>query len=209
MLYNPFLGGTMKTKLKVSNPGCTDSTEVLIDMGPELKPAFDVDTIICPYQSAVFKNTSAGDIVSWLWEFGNGNMSILENPPHQYYPGPVNNSAIAKLSVTDNMGCVNIVTQKISLPNNCDILVPNTFTPDGNGLNDYLYPVNIRNMVTYSFRILNRYGVTVFQTTDKSKKWDGNYKGKKADPGVYVWIIHCIDAAGRIIDERGSTLLLR
>ncbi len=209
ILYNPFLGGTKQTKLTVSNFGCTDSTDVLIDMGPELKPAFDVDTVVCPAQPAVFKNTSKGNIVSWLWEFGNGNTSISENPPRQYYPKPVSNSVIAKLSVTDNTGCVNTFAQKISLPNNCDILVPNTFTPDGNGLNDYLYPLNIRTMVTYSFRIFNRYGIIVFETKDQSKKWDGNYDGKKAYAGTYLWILHGIDAAGRIIDERGTTLLLR
>lgn len=210
ILYNPFLGGTKKTKLIVSNAGCSDTSEVFIDMGPELKTAFEVDTTICPDQPAVFKNTTKGNVISWLWEFGNGNTSILEIPPVQHYPKPTTNtSVIAKLSATDNMGCTNTIAKTIWLPNNCEILVPTSFTPDGNGLNDYLSPVNINGASSYSFRIFNRYGITVFSTTDPSKKWDGNYQGKKAEPGVYVWFLRFMDAAGRIIDEKGTTLLLR
>lgn len=209
ILYDPF--GRKSAQLIVSNGNCSDTSDVVfIDLGNELKPAFEVNNTICPGQPAVFKNNSSGDIVSFLWEFGNGNTSILESPPRQYYPTSASGTdVIAKLSVADNMGCINTAAQKISLANNCDLLVPGAFTPDGNGINDYLGPVNLNSITGYYFRVFNRYGETVFETTDPSKKWDGTYKGKKAGTGTYLWVLRCTDYAGRIIDEKGTCILLR
>lgn len=66
--------------------------------------------------------------------------------------------------------------------------LPNAFTPDGNGINDLFmakatYDVNIR----FIMHVFNRWGETVFESTDISKGWDGNFRGIPCPTDVYIW----------------------
>ena len=207
VIYRPF--GTKLTKLKVSNGACSDSSEVAIFLGTELKAAFEATNTVCPDKPAFFENKSFGDIISWSWDFGNGNTSGLQFPPTQYYPTPNRTTTVvAKLTTTNNKGCVSTALQNIVLANSCYVLVPNAFTPNHDGLNDYLSPVNVYNRDNFSFKIYNRYGSTVFESNDPSKKWDGRFKGQNADPGTYLWILRFTDSDGKLVQQKGTSILL-
>jgi gliding motility-associated-like protein len=80
--------------------------------------------------------------------------------------------------------------------NVCDITIPNTFTPNGDGVNDTWRLDNIRNLsLRYTVRIYNRYGSLIFQSTNNSLPWDGTYHGKPMPAGVYYYIINLTDTA--------------
>jgi len=78
---------------------------------------------------------------------------------------------------------------KITVPNNCYITVPSAFTPNSDGLNDYLYPTNAYKATNLLFRVYNRSGQLLFETRNWLKRWDGYYGGNPQDPGTYVWTL--------------------
>jgi len=69
------------------------------------------------------------------------------------------------------------------------VTIPNTFSPNGDGVNDTW---NIDALVTYpesSVMVFNRYGKVVYKSTGYSKAWDGTYSGKALPGGIYYYII--------------------
>ena len=92
---------------------------------------------------------------------------------------------------------------------NCYIAVPTAFTPNGDGVNDYLYPMNAYKATQLLFRVFNRNGQLVFETRDWTKKWDGTFRGNPQTSNVYVWELSYTDATGKRIFLKGPALLIR
>ncbi len=93
----------------------------------------------------------------------------------------------------------------------CDnsyVYVPNAFSPNGDGENDVLF---VRSIVTEEilFRVFNRWGEMVFETTDASIGWDGKFRNKLMDPDVYDYYLKaiCVDGQERI--QKGNVTLIR
>jgi len=90
--------------------------------------------------------------------------------------------------------------------------VPNIFSPNGDGLNDY-FQVNAQTLETFHGKILNRYGRVVFEWTDWENEdagWDGRLNGStKATPGVYYYIISAVGNDGHEYNEEGFLNLVR
>jgi len=87
--------------------------------------------------------------------------------------------------------------------------VPNAFTSNGDGLNDYLYPLNAYKATDLTFWVFNRYGQLVFETTDWTKKWDGTKDGDPMPAGVYVWMLSYTVPSNKKVFLKGFTVLLR
>lgn len=210
IIYGSF--GQKQAQLIVSNGVCTDTSAVIpIFLDNELKAAFEVTAIVCPNELAIFKDNSIGKILSWNWDFGNGVSSNAQTPPPQsYLPARVTTNIFPRLIVQNNYGCFDTAIQKIIVPNSCYIAVPNAFTPNNDGLNDYLYPLNAYKAVDLLFRVYNRVGQMIFETRDWTKKWNGKFKGQPADPGTYVWILQYTNSeTGKRVEQKGTTILLR
>jgi gliding motility-associated-like protein len=203
--------GLKKTYLVVSNGICRDSSDtVSVFIDNEVKAAFEATPVVCPNELASFQNNSTGNIINWRWDYGNGLTSNLPNPAPQSYNAPwVTGNVFPRLIVQNNRGCLDTAIQKIVLPNSCYIAVPNAFTPNNDGLNDQLYPLNAYKATDLLFRVFNRVGELVFETRDWTKRWDGRFKGQPADLGTYVWILTYthIDT-GKKVQQKGATILL-
>ena len=205
------LFGLKQTRLFVSNGVCSDTSSQSILLDNALKAGFEASNVVCPGDQALFRDSSTGIIISWNWSFGNGNSSSLKVPPPQTFAPPlVTTSVLVQLTVQNNIGCTSTVTQKILIPNNCYIAVPNAFTPNGDGLNDYLYPLNAYKTRNLVFRVYNRFGQLLFESKDWTHKWDGNFNGQGADPGTYVWTLQYIYTdTGQKVEKKGTTILIR
>jgi len=90
-----------------------------------------------------------------------------------------------------------------------ELYVANAFTPNQDGQNDvlHIFPVGIRSFVY--FRIYNRRGQMVFETTNYYNGWDGTFKGLLVDPENYVWSAKAIDYKGNVLSRKGNVLVLR
>ena len=210
ILYATF--GLKHTQLIVSNGVCRDTSAVIpILLDNYLNAGFEATSFVCPGETAMFRDTSSKNIVSWNWSFGNGNTSNSQYPPVQYYVTPLATTYVtAQLIIVNNLGCEDTATQKILLPRNCYIAVPNAFTPNNDGLNDYLYPLNAYKANDLIFRVYNRFGQLLFETRDWTQKWDGTFKGQGADPGTYVWILQYTNRdTGKRVEQKGTAILIR
>ena len=89
------------------------------------------------------------------------------------------------------------------------IFVPNAFTPDGDGKNEIFFATAV-GIKEFSFKIFNRWGEVLFETTDPSTGWDGMHpNGKEAIQGVYTWTVFAKGQNDKLIEKRGHLSLLR
>lgn len=89
-----------------------------------------------------------------------------------------------------------------------ELLCPNIFTPDGDGINDE-WKVAYRSLLDFKCWIFDRYGAQIFQFDDPSKGWDGKYHGKLVKPGVYFYVIQATGADGKKYKKSGDINILR
>jgi gliding motility-associated-like protein len=163
-----------------------------------------------PADTATLHAISEGDVTNWNWDFGNGQTSSLENPPAINYSIANDvNFYNARLIVTDSSGCSDTAHHKIQVVDNCYIAVPTGFTPNGDGKNDYLYPVNAYKTTDLIFRVYSRNGQVVFETKDWTKKWDGRINGMLQPTGVYVWTLNYTDESKKKVSLKGTATLIR
>ena len=99
------------------------------------------------------------------------------------------NPGIIHFSVLNGLGCTVDTFDVNILRDNCDAVVfPNTFTPNGDGINDIFRPNQDANPDSYKLIIYTRWGAQIFQSQSVSNGWDGKYNGKPVASGVYYWI---------------------
>ncbi|MEO8820259.1 MAG: gliding motility-associated C-terminal domain-containing protein, partial [Ginsengibacter sp.] len=203
--------GSKNIILEVSNGFCSDTLEKTIDLDNQLKANFETNNTLCPEDSAVFENKSIGNITSYFWNFQNGNTSEIQNPFPQKFPVLLDeHNYQVSLVVQNDLGCFDSAVHNIRILKSCYIAVPNAFTPNGDGLNDFLYPLNASKVDNLEFKVYNRLGQLVFETHDWTQKWDGTIKGEPQDAGVFVWILqYDLHDIGRHVFMKGSTVLIR
>ncbi len=203
--------GDKTAKLVVSNGFCTDSTAVTVDLNNTLKAIFEATNLLCPNDKAYFSDSSTGAIVSYHWDFGDGTVSNAQYPPSKQYPDlPNDKNYTVQLVVSNGPGCFDTATQVIQAIANCYIAVPSAFTPNGDGINDYLYPLNAYKAVNLEFRVYNRYGQLVFQTTNWTIRWDGKVAGTPQAVGTYVWTLRYTNSeTGAKVVQKGTSVLIR
>ena len=200
-----------KILLSVSNGFCSDTASQIISPGNELKAAFEVTNILCPEDAAVFVNKSIGNIVSYNWDRGDGNTSNSQTPVPEHYPLlSLEKIYNIQLVVKNDIGCFDTAFNNVKVLKSCYIAIPTAFTPNGDGLNDYLYPVNAYKADNLEFKVYNRVGQLVFETKDWTVKWDGKIKSEPQDSGIFVWTLKYTNHdTGKKVFQKGSTVLIR
>ncbi len=136
---------------------------------------------------------------SYLWNTGSHLPEIRTSTAGLYW-----------LTVTDVNGCIGKDSIRVfakECPNN--IFFPRAFTPNGDGSNDSYRPGVYGTLEFYHIKIYNRWGETVFESTDPQKGWNGMLKGAGQNTGGFVWICSYKFKDGKMMSERGSFMLLR
>ncbi len=151
-----------------------------------------------------YTNTSI-NAVSYKWYFGDGDTSVQVNPVHQFNSsGEFNTCLIAY----NQYGCADTVCQPVSALVSPLIAVANAFSPNGDGVNDKVF-VRGYAIGKIIFRIYNRWGQLVFQTTDRNQGWDGKYKGVLQPMDAYAYTLEVEFTDGSKATKKGDITLLR
>ena len=140
-----------------------------------------------------FTNTSV-DGESYAWTFGADaeyGTSTDENPLF-IAPNDDQYSIEVCLDVTSINGCIDTVCDIIKITGDVLVYVPNTFTPNGDDINDLLY-ISAQGVSYFKIEIFNRWGKVIFDTEDPTNFWNGEYKGEIVQEGVYPFIVYYKD----------------
>lgn len=116
-----------------------------------------------------------------------------------------------KVLISNAAGCYDsaYITVRV-FRTNPQIFVPTAFTPNGDGLNDYVRPIAVGISQMDYFRIYNRWGQLVFSSSDlESKGWDGKIGGQEQATGVFVWMVKGTDFTGKVVIAKGTVTLIR
>jgi gliding motility-associated-like protein len=189
--------------------GCIVDTTYSCFVNPHSYPFADFDMtppITDLFNTEIdFENFSSGnDPLTYVWNFNSGlpNDSTSEENPTFNYPDDEPNNYSAVLTVTDINGCTASTTGNIVINGIYLFYLPTSFTPNGDGLNEEFRAFGDGiDLSNYSMYIYNRWGELMFQTDNIGNGWDGSYKGKKANVGVYVWKIVAKEENGTIIHD--------
>ena len=203
--------GKKNVQLIVSNGLCQDSTQTEITITPKLIALFEATPVVCPEDSAFFVNLSTGDAIRWEWNFDNGKTYNQSNPPAQYYPPKGNNANYnPSLTIWDAKGCSSNASRIISVIANCNIDLPSAFTPNGDGLNDFFYPLNAYKTKNLVFKVFNRFGQVIFESHDWQQKWDGKVGGKEQSTSSFTWTLsYQIEGIDKQYFRKGVVSLIR
>jgi gliding motility-associated-like protein len=150
---------------------------------------------------------STGDqIIQWTWSFAYGK--TISTDANTFYFFEDSGDYPVQLKVENIWGCKDSTTKIIQVDTDPRLFVPNSFTPDYDGLNDVFQPEG-RGIVTYDLQIYNRKNQKIFQSMDFETGWDGIYFGEKCPNDIYVWKISALDVRGKKYDLSGTLTLLR
>ena len=106
-------------------------------------------------------------------------------------------------------GCSDTTSTTITIkPVSTNVYIPNTFTPDGDGVNDVLY-VYGTSIVSLKMNVYNQWGELLFTSNSQSQGWDGMAKGKLQPTGVYIYVAQVILQDGTVLNKKGAINLIR
>jgi gliding motility-associated-like protein len=106
-------------------------------------------------------------------------------------------------------GCVSVDTQLVKVFKEVKFYVPSGFTPNGDGLNDYLKPIPVGMKEFKVFRVYNRWGQLVFDMKDDPRGWNGMIDGKPQSTQVVVWMAEGVGINDVIYKQKGTATLIR
>jgi len=180
-------------------PDTSASRQVVVFAYPEIN--LGPDTNICIGSSAITlaDNINAGNpAASWLWNNDATSSSILVSAPGVYY-------ATVKVD-----GCE--ATDSVTVTNGCYLDIPNAFTPNGDGVNDYFLPRPTlgKGLATFTMNIYNRWGELIFQTNNvEGRGWDGRFNDIMQPEGVFIYVIDATFIDGEKEHHQGNVTLLK
>ena len=155
-----------------------------------------------------FNNTSTGDYISIDWNFGDTGLTVInqENPTHIYtQPG----TYVVTQTVYYEYGCVDVFEETLYVTDGYALVLPNAFTPNGDGINDTIRPW-FKCMTNVEISIYDTFGSLLYvESGEDIYGWDGSINGKLAENGNYIIVVVATTLFGEIINLNGPITLIR
>lgn len=160
----------------------------------QIEPEF-VNAILCAGETIdIMIQTDANNDI--IWQDSSTNAAYIISQPGSYEVVISNACSSETFSI------------EVEGIEDCKVTMPNVFTPDGDGLNDFFGPVTGGTIEVLQFKVFNRWGNEVFNETN-TQGWDGTVDGKTAVSDVYVYIIEYISGDGNREFLSGDITLVR
>jgi gliding motility-associated-like protein len=159
-------------------------------------------------EDVLFLNNSSGENQNkFSWFFINNEGYTSENENTAYFFSKAGEYPVAYIVKTEN-GCADTALKYITISPDFDFYMPNTFTPNGDDRNDVFIPV-VRGLKNYQFLVFDRWGETIFSTSDYLQGWDGTYHGESCKQDAYAWKVTLSTVHGEGKVYAGSVMLMR
>ena len=181
--------------LSISQNGCklADSINVYQKTSPGARIAGE--NTVClnmPITLSAAKNSAT----DYLWNTGETTPFISANHAGNYNVTMTINSCIVKAAIELFWG-------------DCGAFIPSAFSPNGDGVNDQFGVASGFAARDFYMEVFDRWGNTVFITSNNTKQWDGTHNGKAVPSGAYSWILKYTDSKGIRYFKQGTVLLVR
>ncbi len=179
--------------------GCSDTAFAFVELQPWPTITADEDMII-DYGDIVQLNATGEG--TWTWtptEFLNDSTSMSP------FVQPEETTTYTVTTV-NSLGCKN--TDQLTIIVTGSLYLPNTFTPNGDGFNDFFYALG-KEIKDFELLVFNRWGELIWSTKQLAGRWDGTYNGVESPIDTYVWRVVATEFSGRYHEAIGHVNLLR
>jgi len=179
---------------------------ILVMVLPKIIPFAGNDTAVVVGQPLQFNATGG---VSYTWTPSTGLSNPLIFNPIGSYDGGFDSIRYA-VKVANILGCADTayITVRV-FKTSPQIFVPTAFTPNGDGRNDIFRPIAVGISKFDYFRVYNRWGQLVYETTRVGVGWDGRISGKEQGTNTFVWVVKGTDYTGKAVFAKGTVTLIR
>ncbi|CAM3947103.1 Ig-like domain-containing protein [Flavobacterium sinopsychrotolerans] len=194
------LGCTSSYSFNVKNPvlGNPDFTTNSIGFS-----TYGIYSIIDPIQ---FTNTATGDFINIAWDFGDGSVSNEVNPIHSFVKEGI---YIVNQTVTYPFGCIYTHIITLAVDKGYELMSPNGFTPNGDGINETFKPAFL-GMKSIQLDVYDTWGELVYSETGETLQgWDGKVKGKESENGNYYYKVKATTFYGTVVSKDGPFTLIK
>lgn len=164
--------------------GCTDSKEQTIRVDPTPTADAGPDKGVLPDGIVTLQGRGTGNNIQYSWT----PVLAMNNPTRATPVVSPKEDTYYTLTVTSTDGCV--ATDEVFVKFLNRVVVPNAFSPNGDGINDTWVVLFLDSYPGCSVDVFNRYGQKVFSSTGYGKNWDGTVNGNPLPVGTYYWIIN-------------------
>lgn len=190
-----------------SAEGCNTVLTVVDAIRANITPVADFtikDELLSLLDAEAVLTDQSQHALSWSWNLGDGTTSSTPSPTHIYTePGTYD----LILTVT-NGDCEDTKFGQIKVEPIVTFYIPSAFTPDEDGINETFFGVG-ESIITYNMKISDRWGELLFESNSPDYPWDGKYKGKPVDSGLYIYEFNLLDKFGEPHRFLGGVRLLR
>ncbi|HWB90890.1 MAG TPA: gliding motility-associated C-terminal domain-containing protein [Puia sp.] len=191
----------MTSTLQCSGPSFSNVIRMTVyDLPSVYLPA---DTLISAGSQITLDPLVIGQIDHYQWQ-----PAMYMNDPGRLQPIVSPLQTTAYQITVDNSHCTATAAEKVEVF--YDLVMPNAFTPNGDGHNDLYRVPHSRPLIIEQFSIYDRWGRRVFSTGDGSQGWDGKWAGQDQPAGTYVWVIEYYHPIlKQKMMKKGTMLLIR
>ena len=183
---------------EVRKGACVKNDTIRITLAEE-RALPDWDSLVCEGETIFLKAEIEG--LSYRWSDGNTDPVRPAEAPGVFW-------------VEIESRC--FVEQRYfdlrTLDCGCEVFMPNVFTPNDDGIHDRFTPQLKEGVQDFELRIFDRWGREMYHTEQPYLTWEGNYKGKRVQEGVYFWVMdyQCFEQGAYVRSiQKGSVTLLR
>ena len=191
-VYRP---GTYAVLAQVGQCVYTDTLTVTFD--DSLKVRMIKDTTLCYGED--FLLTVQGNADTYAWQDSSHSAFYRPTQPGIYTVVATNGCGSDTLTATVNFSTCS-----------CQLLLPNAFTPNGDGRNDTFRPLHACEMTNFEMQVYDRLGELVFRSLNPDRAWDGTYHGRKVAPGTFVWMVRYFSTETKQpVFRKGTVMVIR
>lgn len=194
---------TLKDTRPSALSGCDSITTLQLTVHPTPDISLRLETP-SPYCIGDTISLSFEGAVSYAWQairpqadFSRGGYKLYEKENQLTVKG------------TNEQHCTGSQTFTILAEECCEMAIPNAFSPNNDGLNDYFHIIQQGNPTSFVFLIFDKWGKEVFQSFQADAQWDGSHMGRPVEQGVYFYYLEATCSAGSKTIRKGEIHLIR